>query len=69
MSDRTKVISVHFLRRVARERERELQDEFDARLAGAYARINGLPSWARGVRVEKAGRFQWAVVVTEHLGH
>ena len=26
--------------------------------------LHSLPAWARGVHVEKAGRFQWAVVVT-----
>jgi hypothetical protein len=29
----------------------------------------GLPVWARGFRVEKAGPFQFTVVATEHAGH
>jgi hypothetical protein len=28
-----------------------------------------VPGWARGVRVEKAGLFQWTVVATEQRGH
>lgn len=31
-------------------------------------RTLGLPSWTRGVRVEKAGRASWVVVATESKG-
>jgi hypothetical protein len=83
MSDRTKVLSVHRLRRAAREHERRLQDAFAEMehsgirvtygevlvLPGIPAPSNRVPAWACGVRVEKAGRFSWAVVATEHAGH
>lgn len=69
MADRTKVLSVHFLRRVARHRERDIQAFL--RHGGAFGEPwrDDLPRWTRGVRVEKAGPFQWAVVATEHAGH
>jgi hypothetical protein len=70
--DRTQVLSVHKLRRTARKQEREWQKLLEhygtlpARRVDSEA--NGLPAWARGVRVEKAGPFQWAVVATGHRG-
>lgn len=74
---RTQAVSVHKLRRVARKRERMLQQVLAARTHFAPAGSNDtqdtpygpLPLWARGVRVEKAGAFQWAVVLTEERGH
>lgn len=87
MTERTKVLSVHRLRRAARKRERQLQValEMRAQLAGgarlripdvaapanvdpASVDIIPAPAWARGVRVEKAGLFQWAVVATSRRG-
>lgn len=64
--EKTQVISVHRLRRVARKKERELQYDLD----GGHSRIDlGLPAWTNGVRVEKAGFFQHAVVATSRKGH
>ena len=65
---RTTVLSVHRLRIAARIRERELQHHLDRR--EPHIKVDGMPvpSWVRGVRVEKAGRFQWAVVGTEWEG-
>jgi hypothetical protein len=70
MSD-TKVLSVHKLRFMARLRERRIQGILNAT---GYdrdwdRRKLEVPGWARGVRVEKAGRFQWAVVATTRKGH
>lgn len=61
---KTKVLSVHWFRRSARARERELQAELNGQLGTG---LDDLP-WARGVRVEKAGPFQWAVVATSDRG-
>lgn len=61
---RTQVLSVHVLRRTARLKERKLQAQLDA----GY-QPDELPTWANGVRVEKAGQFQWAVVATSTAGH
>lgn len=76
MSDRTKVLSTHFLRRAARRREREIEaalrsrhDEEGMLVEGEARLLRDVPDWARGVRVEKAGPLQWAVVATEHQGH
>lgn len=63
-ASRTHIVSVHFLRRTARERERQIQRELNY-----HHRFPDLPDWAHGVRVEKAGPFQWAVVLTETRGH
>jgi hypothetical protein len=68
---RTHVISVHWLRRTARARERIITEQLARRskaVPGTFV-VLGLPIWAHGVRVEKAGRFQWAVVATEAPGH
>jgi hypothetical protein len=81
MTGHTEVLSVHFLRRVARAREREIQGALDAVFAGTggYALSRSgdhpvlarfeVPPWTSGVRIEKAGLLQWAVVATEGPGH
>lgn len=69
------IISVHKFRRVARSRERELQAQLDVAIEiggktlEQELRTYGLPSWTRGVKVEKAGPFQHAVVATRERGH
>lgn len=79
MTGRTKVVAGPFwTRRKARRIEREWQAELDrARSLGGYfatlpdskiAASVRLPEWARGVRVEKAGRVSWVVVATESKG-
>ena len=80
MPNRTHTLSVHRLRRTARGRERDLQAHLDA-LLESRVQTNGptitlyaggrpveVPTWARGVRVEKTGLLQWTVVATEHRG-
>lgn len=77
MTDHTQVLSVHRLRRTARRRERGLQQILASRQRFAPASSDetidtpygNLPLWARGVRVEHAGPFQYAVVATSHRGH
>lgn len=64
----TKVLSVHKLRRRARAKERRLQAVLNRDPTAAQLLAAGLPLWAEGVRVEKAGLFQWAVVATIHRG-
>jgi hypothetical protein len=66
MSELTKVISVHPFRRTARRRERELQAILDL---GQGHNLEGVPIWARGVRVEKAGALSYCVVATSYKGH
>ncbi len=65
---KTEAVSVHKFRRTARKRERVLQGAlhygYPSQLPSA-----GLPEWAHGVRVEKAGRFCWVVIATEKRGH
>lgn len=79
MNDKTKVHSIHRARYWARHMERQLQDALDV-VNGAYDPATygeahelldkqDVPGWARGARVEKAGFFQWAVVLTSHKGH
>lgn len=79
MPDRTSTLSVHRLRRTARRRERKLQRALDDGLAPRSmdgrqrctyidGDVVGMPGWTEGVRVEKAGMFQWTVVATEHTG-
>lgn len=58
MTERHEILSVHKFRRSARREERIVQKL----LSGDYP-VSG------GVRVEKAGPFQWAVVLTENKGH
>lgn len=74
-TNRTKAVSVHHTRRAARRRERELQEFLDLawseRPGIAASKLlfdDGLPAWARGVRVERIGLLQFAVIATEHRG-
>lgn len=73
MTGRTRVVAGPFwTRRKARRVEREWQARLAAlprMTAHAAAFTLGLPSWTRGVRVEKAGRASWVVVATEEAGH
>jgi len=69
---RTQVLSVHKFRRSARRKERQATAE----IAGSRHKpvwttpiLAEKPSWATGARVEKAGRFSYAVVWTEWMGH
>ena len=76
-----KVISRHWFRRRAREREREIQAALDqaqfssgpTSMAHARALLESMdvPKWARGVRVERESRRlgRWQVVATEKKGH
>jgi hypothetical protein len=75
MTAHTQILSVHVFRRNARKEERRLQEwldrnrfSSDAQLA-TQMRDHGYPSWMHGVRVEKAGRFSFAVVATDTRGH
>jgi hypothetical protein len=64
---RTEAVSVHKFRRTARKRERRLQGALDA---GVWIDdFNDIPGWTQGVRVEKIGRFCFAVIATEKPGH
>jgi len=65
--NRTQVLSVHKFRRAARAKERRIQPALEGMAARRISA--GIPSWASGVRVEKAGLFSWAVVATERPGH
>ena len=64
---KTEIISVHPFRRSARKHERDLQAVIDA-TEGYHHRDEAIPEWAKGVRVRKAGFFQWAVEATENRG-
>lgn len=74
MADRTVILKVTPLRRRAREWEREAQQWLTSRrgengldpdiLAGLIAN-----PWVKGVRVQRAGLFQHAVVGTANRGH
>ena len=61
---RTQILSVHKFRRTARKLERKLTAELEAQPSG----LDWLP-WARGVRVRKAGPFQYVVEATAWQGH
>lgn len=74
---KTQIISVHPLRFDARRKERRLQALLD--LVDTPSRTirqkefhelhqAGVPSWAHGVRVRKAGHFQHVVEATERKG-
>jgi hypothetical protein len=67
------VLSVHMLRSRARREERLWQAQLEqAEEMGKLEeelREAGLPSWMQGVKVLKAGRFQWIVVGTPNAGH
>jgi hypothetical protein len=79
----TKVLATFKFRRTAQTEERRVQMALDsawriineahdpAVTAGIQAllRDNGIPTWAHGARVEKAGLFSYAVVATEYKGH
>lgn len=69
MSRQTQILSVHAFRRAARKRERELQNFLRHGQAFGESWPDELPQWVRGVRVRKAGMFQWAVEATEGPGH
>jgi hypothetical protein len=81
MTGRTRTLSVHRLRRTARANERTVQaalrlrrlrttwSPFEQPTITLWRGGPELPSWACGVRVEKAGRFQWSVIATEAEGH
>lgn len=76
MSDKTHVIEGPFLTRAkARRREHVFQGSLDywARTGDTFERLalekKGVPPWARGVRVERAGLFQWVLVATSTPGH
>ena len=81
---RTQTVSTHKFRRTAQDRERDLTKVLNSaqeiiqsnpdepQVAAAIRQLlqaNGIPEWARGVRVEKAGMFSYSVVATEHKGH
>jgi hypothetical protein len=74
---KTEAISVHKFRRVARHRERMLQQVLGERVYFAPVEsvqtqdtpYGPLPLWARGVRVERIGPFCFAVIATEERGH
>jgi len=59
----TQIVSVHAFRRVARKEERRIQELLDSGEA-----MPDVPTWARGAKVQKAGTFQHAVVLTENKG-
>lgn len=74
---RTEIVSVHRLRRKAREHERAIQEaiglvedhlDTDGTIY-LWLRHNGVPSWARGARVRRAGFLQHTVEATEERGH
>jgi len=81
--EKTKVLSTHYFRRKAREEERDIQRTLDIAYGviqknpekgvidgiGRLLEANGIPGWARGVRVDKHGWAQWDVVATEKRGH
>ena len=72
--------SIHFSREKARKEERRVQEMIDKSVeAGAssfsdidaFADIDaqGIPRWARGVKVVNAGQVQHAVIYTVNRGH
>lgn len=63
------LLSVHKTRFMARLRERRLQRALDDYHRGAGPVPQGVPSWAKGVKVVKAGGFQWVVRATAIRGH
>lgn len=77
MTDKTQTIGGPFItRRKARRLERCIQSAIDA--GGGYVGEDAIfytacglsvPRWAGGVRVEKAGHFQYTVVATTARGH
>lgn len=67
MERKTQILTVHWTRYVAQRRERAIQDHLDR--AQETTSAYGLPDWAVGARVRKAGRFQWVVEATSWKGH
>lgn len=69
MAVRTEILSVHKFRRNARKREHYFTGCIIH--GGAYGEPwpEGLPEWAKGVRVRKAGAFQYVVEATNWTGH
>jgi hypothetical protein len=76
----TEIISVHTFRRSARKVERMATRVLNMREEAKTSPFTSpdielwrggpvLPGWAGGVRVEKAGLFQHAVVATVNKGH
>lgn len=74
------IVSVHKFRRAARKREREIQHSLDVvgtydpnktvvSLEKAALHEANVPSWAKGVKVVRAGLFQHALVATRNRGH
>jgi hypothetical protein len=59
-------------RRKARQSERALTAGLRTAAASAtrskFLFEHGLPVWVQGFRVERLGRFSWAVVATSHRG-
>jgi len=74
-NDMSEIVSVHKVRFMARRKERELQERIEVaagiggKVLDQELRAVGLPPWTRGVKVEKAGAFQFAVVATRNEGH
>lgn len=66
---RTRIISAHYVRAMARLRERQVQLLLDRGAVGVRVAGVTIPAWAHGVGVEKAGRMQWVVSLTEYRGH
>ena len=76
----TEIISVHPFRWRARKREQRLQASLGVLHNTGYSRgareaerealrAEGVPGWAMGVRVRRAGPFQHVVEVTSWRGH
>lgn len=61
----TEIISTHKTRVMARSNERRLTKI----LQSGWWDHKDLPGWARGVRVRKAGKFQFVVEATDWPGH
>jgi len=60
----TQIVSVHKTRFMARMHERRIQKALNW-----HELYKNVPDWAQGVRVRKAGRFQYVVEATSWRGH
>jgi hypothetical protein len=81
VSEEDRILFTSPLRRRAREVEGDLQAAIEERdrVGGDISEMSPIhfrclrqyrvPDWAHGVRVERAGIFQHAVVATEERGH
>ena len=72
MAPPDEILMVTPFRRRARRVERALQAALDAGRVEVLLADDTFviaPTWANGVRVQRAGRFQWAVVATFERGH